>query len=157
MAESLLQTVAAPERDAILAAVPQQRPFRFVDEIVEVSDDHIVGRYRFREDEFFYRGHFPGDPITPGVILIEAMAQTGVVALGLHLAARAGADAHRLTTVFTESNVEFSGLVRPGDVVTTRARKVYFRRMKLKVAAEMTLANGSTVCSGELAGMGVQL
>jgi 3-hydroxyacyl-[acyl-carrier-protein] dehydratase len=157
VAEALVQTVAASERDAILAAVPQQAPFRFVDEIVEVSDDHIVGRYRFRDDEFFYRGHFPGDPITPGVILIEAMAQVGVVALGLHLATRAGVDANGLTTVFTESSVEFSGLVRPGDVVTTRARKVYFRRMKLKVAAEMTLSDGRTVCSGELAGMGVQL
>lgn len=142
---------------AILAAIPQRAPFRFIDEILEVSDEHIVGRYRFRPDEFFYEGHFPGDPITPGVILTEAMAQTGVVALGLHLAASSGADVGGLTTVFTESNVEFSGFVRPGDVVTTVARKIYFRRMKLKVGAEMSLPDGRTVCSGELAGMGVPL
>ena len=47
----------------------------------------LVGAYRFREDEFFYRGHFPGRPITPGVILIETMAQIGVVAFGMYLLA----------------------------------------------------------------------
>ena len=69
----------------ILNNVPQQYPFRFIDEILELDDEHIVGAYRFREDEYFYQGHFPGQPITPGVILIETMAQTGVVAFGLYL------------------------------------------------------------------------
>ena len=69
----------------ILMAVPQQAPFRFIDDILEVDERRITGGYRFREDEYFYRGHFPGRPVTPGVILIEAMAQTGVVAFGLYL------------------------------------------------------------------------
>ena len=142
------------DRRALLAAIPQRRPFRFVDEIVEISDEHIVGRYRFRPDEFFYSGHFPGRPITPGVILVEALAQTGVVALGLHLARTFR---HNLTTVFTEAEVEFSGVVAPGDEVTIRARKIYFRRMKLKVRAEMTLGDGAVVCSGEIAGVGIAL
>jgi 3-hydroxyacyl-[acyl-carrier-protein] dehydratase len=148
--------VETVDTQALLALVPQQRPFRFIDEIVEVSDEHIVGRYRFRSDEFFYAGHFPNNPITPGVILIETIAQTGVVALGLHLTSRID-EAKDLVTVFTETNVEFSGLVQPGDQVTVHARKVYFRRMKLKVQAEMKLEDGTVVCSGELAGMGVKL
>ena len=69
----------------VLAALPQQAPFRFLDEIVELDDEHIVARYTFRDDEDFYRGHFPGNPLTPGVILVETMAQAGVVALGLYL------------------------------------------------------------------------
>ncbi len=142
------------DRRALLAAIPHRRPFRFVDEIVEISDEHIVGRYRFRPDEFFYSGHFPGRPITPGVILIETLAQTGVVALGLHLARASGRD---LTTVFTEAEVEFSGVVAPGEQVTIRARRIYFRRMKLKVRAEMTRDDGAPVCSGEIAGMGITL
>ena len=64
--------------DSILKAVPQQPPFRFVDEIIELDENRVLGAYRFREDEYFYKGHFPDRPITPGVILVEAMAQTGV-------------------------------------------------------------------------------
>ena len=58
--------VLSPEE--VLAMVPQQEPFRFIDEIVELDDDHIVATYTFREDQDFYRGHFPGNPVTPGVI-----------------------------------------------------------------------------------------
>ena len=157
MAEALVQTVAASERDAILAAVPQQAPFRFVDEIVEVSDDHIVWRYRFRDDEFFYRGHFPGDPITPGVILIEAMAQAGVVALRIYLFSMEASkeDLAKLVTVFTDANVEFTGTVKPGDRVHTTGRVTFFRRRKLRAAVEMRLDDGTVVCSGELSGLGV--
>ena len=71
----------------VLDLVPQQPPFRFIDEIIRLDEEQIVGAYRFREDEYFYRGHFPGRPITPGVILIEAMAQVGVVAFGIYLLA----------------------------------------------------------------------
>src|SRR4030042_2600150 len=72
-------------RKKILEMVPQRPPVRFIEDILELDEDHIVGAYRFRSDEYFYRGHFPGMPITPGVILIETMAQTGVVAFGLSL------------------------------------------------------------------------
>ncbi len=71
----------------ILALVPQQAPFRFIDEIISMDEENITGAYRFKEDEFFYRGHFPGRPITPGVILIETMAQVGATAFGIYLMA----------------------------------------------------------------------
>ncbi|MGB3565423.1 MAG: beta-hydroxyacyl-ACP dehydratase [Thermoanaerobaculia bacterium] len=139
----------------LLALVPQRTPFRFVDEIVEVDESHIVGRYTFRDDEFFYTGHFPAKPITPGVILVETMAQIGLVALGLYLAAVSPAiDEQNLLVWFTEADVEFTGIVGPGDQVTVSAEKIYFRKLKLKVAAEMTLADGTVVCAGELAGVG---
>ena len=59
----------------VLALLPQQEPFRFLDEILELDSDHIVARYTFRRDADFYRGHFPGNPLTPGVILVETIAQ----------------------------------------------------------------------------------
>ena len=141
----------------ILSRVPQQEPFRFIDEITELDDEHIVASYRFHEDADFYRGHFPGDPITPGVILIETMAQAGVVALGLYLCAleRSPEELEKLITVFTDANVEFSGTVRPGDRVTTVGRKTFFRRLKLQSKVEMRLDDGTVVCSGVLSGMGV--
>ncbi len=148
-------------RERILKAVPQQRPFRFIDEILELDGDHIVGAYRFREDEDFYRGHFPDRPITPGVILIETMAQTGVVAFGIYLVTagndRSLEEAKGLRTLFTVAeNVEFNGLVKPGERVIIRAEKVYFRRGSLKAKIAMERESGEVVCSGVLAGMGVQ-
>jgi 3-hydroxyacyl-[acyl-carrier-protein] dehydratase len=142
----------------ILELLPQQEPFRFVDEILEVDEEHIVARHTFRRDAFFYRGHFPGNPITPGVLLIEAMAQTGVVALGIYLVARERSleDVRRVLTVFTDVTAEFSGVVRPGDTVTMSARKVFFRRMKLRSEVEMRLADGSLVATATLAGMGIE-
>ncbi|MGH7818345.1 MAG: 3-hydroxyacyl-ACP dehydratase FabZ family protein, partial [Candidatus Binatia bacterium] len=53
----------------ILAVIPQREPFRFIDEILEIDAEHIVASVRFRADHDFYRGHFPGRAITPGVIL----------------------------------------------------------------------------------------
>ena len=138
--------------------LPQQEPFRFVDEILEIGDDHIVARYTFRPEADFYRGHFPGNPITPGVLLIEAMAQTGVVALGIYLVARERGveEVRRVLTVFTDVTAEFAGVVRPGDTVTIRARKVFFRRMKLRAEVEMRKGDGSLVATATVAGMGIE-
>lgn len=139
--------------------VPQQAPFRFIDEILELDEEHIVGAYRFSGDEYFYRGHFPGMPITPGVILIETMAQTGVVAFGLYLSMLRdkGMEKNKdLLTLFTlAENVEFAGVVRPGERVVITGRKVYFRGNQLKVGVSMARANGEEVCSGVLAGKGI--
>ncbi|MEE2899652.1 MAG: 3-hydroxyacyl-ACP dehydratase FabZ family protein [Gemmatimonadota bacterium] len=155
MSDVAAGVVLTPEE--VLAMLPQKEPFLFVDEVVEVSGEHIVARFTFREDHDFYRGHFPGRPVTPGVILLESLAQVGVVALGLYLIARdqgreAVLDALAL---FTDANIEFTGLVSPGDRVTIRATKVFFRRGKIRSAAEMTLDDGTVVCSGTISGMGV--
>lgn len=147
--------VLPPER--VVELLPQVDPFRFVDEIVELDEDHIVATYRFRPDAWFYRGHFPGNPVTPGVILLEAMAQASVVALGIHLLAlQGGLDmVERHIALFTDAEVEFGGLVEPGARVTTRAHKKFFRRMKIRSEAEMSLDDGTLVCSGTISGMAV--
>jgi 3-hydroxyacyl-[acyl-carrier-protein] dehydratase len=140
----------------VLDLIPQQDPFRFIDEIIELDDDHIVGTYRFRPEADFYRGHFPGNPVTPGVILIESLAQVGIVALGIYLLAQESeADTSKMMTLFTDTDVEFSGIVNPGDRVTVTAQKVFFRRRKLRSKAEMKLDDGTLVCSGTVSGMGI--
>lgn len=141
----------------ILELLPQQEPFRFVDEILEVDEEHIVATYRYRPEADFYRGHFPGNPVTPGVILLETVAQIGVVALGIYLVGLTGGpDAVRRTlALFVDAEVEFSGVVRPGDRVTVHARKVFYRRGKIRSRAEMTLEDGTVVCTATISGMGV--
>ena len=141
----------------VLEMLPQQEPFRFVDEILELDDEHIVASYRFRPEADFYRGHFPGNPVTPGVILVEAMAQVGVVALGIYLVSRevSAAEVGRLLTMFTDMTIDFCGVVKPGDRVRISGRKEFFRRRKLRSKVEMHLEDWTLVCSGTVSGMGV--
>jgi len=153
-------TVATASRpglspQGVLERIPQRPPFRFVDEILELDEEHIVATYRFRPDEYFYEGHFPGNPITPGVVLIETIAQSGVVALGLYLHSLASPDVSRPLALFTEAEAEFHDVVRPGQQVTVRARKLFFRRGKLRVEATLHTDDGKLACSGTFSGMGV--
>lgn len=141
----------------ILDLVPQQAPFRFIDNIVSVNEDGIVGQYTFKEDESFYAGHFPGQPVTPGVILLEAMAQTGVVAFGLYLLSLQldQSELDRWLTLFSDAEVEFSRPVYPGELVTITAEKVFWRRMKLKAKVTMHNSANELVASCVISGMGV--
>jgi 3-hydroxyacyl-[acyl-carrier-protein] dehydratase len=142
----------------VLALLPQQAPFRFLDRLTAVDEQGASGEYTFRTDEFFYRGHFPGDPVTPGVILIETMCQTGLVAFGIYLLGLEvpREEVARTVTLFTDSEVEFERIVRPGETVRVTAEKVFWRRRKLRSRVVLTLADGTPVAKGTVAGMGVR-
>lgn len=147
-------------KQEVLQLLPQQPPFRFIDEIISIDDEHIVGAYRFREDEYFYRGHFPGNPITPGVILIETMAQVGVVAFGIYLLSRQKnmrpSQLDMPLSLFSLADaIEFKRIVAPGERVIVKAKKVYFRKNTIKADVSMERENGEIICSGKLSGMGV--
>jgi len=141
----------------ILRMVPHREPFRFIDEILSIDDDHIVASYRFRADHDFYGGHFPGRPVTPGVILLEAMAQAALIAHGVYLLAKEtpSEEIERTLSVFTDAEIEFSAMVPPGARVLTTSRKLFYRRGRLRSEARMHLEDGTLVCSGRLSGMGV--
>jgi 3-hydroxyacyl-[acyl-carrier-protein] dehydratase len=142
----------------VLDLLPQQPPFRFVDEILEIDEQRIAGCYTFRPDESFYAGHFPGRPITPGVILLESMCQVGVVALGIYLFSldHSADEARRWTTLFVEAESEFLRTVLPGDTVTVRGEKIYWRRHKLRARIEMFAADGALVARTTASGLGVR-
>jgi 3-hydroxyacyl-[acyl-carrier-protein] dehydratase len=141
----------------VLARIPQREPFRFVDEILEIDDEHVVAAYRWRPESDFYRGHFPGDPVTPGVLLIECLAQASVVALGAYLLAKElpEEEAAKIVPFFSDANVDFTGMVPPGARVRMESRKVFWRRRKLRVEGSVVLEDGTVACSGTLSGVGV--
>src|SRR3954462_10225616 len=98
---------------AIKSAIPHREPFLLIDEIVEQTDNHIVCRKTFTGEEFWYLGHYPEFPLTPGVLLCEAAMQAGAVVL-----AKVGADNPDCVPVVSRMNhVKFKAMVRPGDTV----------------------------------------
>jgi 3-hydroxyacyl-[acyl-carrier-protein] dehydratase len=144
------------EMQQVLDKLPQKPPFLFIDKIIELSDNHIVAQRRFRADEDFYRGHFPGDPVTPGVILVEAMAQAGLVALGIYLLSKEQPDI-KMRTLFSDCSVDFLEMVRPGSLVTIYGERIFWRRNKLKSKVELKLEDGTLAAHGTVSGLGVVL
>lgn len=138
--------------ETIHSLLPYRPPFLFVDQFTELSDTGAKGSYRFKEDEYFYTGHFPDQPITPGVILTETMAQIGLVGLGMFLVR--GDEVQESTAfVFTSSQVDFLKPVYPGEEVFVESEKIYFRLKKLKCSVKMLNAAGEIVCQGTMSGM----
>ena len=121
----------------LLRHMPQQEPFRFVDEVLEADERHIVCRYTYRPEDGFYRGHFPGQPVTPGVILLETMAQSGVVLQGIYLLLKEGSSTSEYRTMFTDAQVEWHSPVKPGETVTIHAELLTWRKMRIRSKVEL--------------------
>ncbi len=149
-------TILTPTQ--LLERLPQQRPFRFVDEILSVDEQSIHGRYTFRQDEVFYPGHFPGNPVTPGVILLESMCQVGVVCQGIYLVARdlPPEQQHGWLTLFSDAEVEFTRSVVPEETVEIHGELVFWRRRKLRATVTMTNQDGVMVARTTASGIGVR-
>ena len=105
----------AIDSDALVALLPHRPPFRFVDAVDAVEPGvSVQGRYRVTGDEAFLAGHFPGNPVFPGVLQLEALAQTGAIAV-LADDRYAG----KLPLFGGVEKVRFRRLVRPGDELVT--------------------------------------
>ena len=123
-------------RAAILAAIPHRPPFLFVDEVLTWTDSEIVCAYRFKENEFFFEGHYPGAPIVPGVILCESAMQAGAI-----FATKIFRDEERspdkMPVVGRMTDVKFKRIVRPGERVEQhisfkeRMGSAYYLRAKV--------------------------
>ena len=135
----------------IITKLPYSKPFLFVDELLSIDENGVEGCYTFDENLDFYKGHFKDNPITPGVILTEAMAQIGLVCLGIYLLN----DTFNKNTAIalTSSEMEFLKPVYPKEKVTVVSEKIYFRFGKLKCKVIMKNEKEEIVCSGTIAGM----
>jgi len=138
-------------KQEIISKLPYSKPFLFVDELLHIDENGVEGTYTFDENLDFYKGHFKNNPITPGVILTEVMAQIGLVCLGIYLLN----DTFNKDTAIalTSNEIEFSKPVFPNEKVTVVSEKMYFRFGKLKCKVTMKNEKGEVVCSGTIAGM----
>lgn len=135
----------------IIQYLPYQAPFLFVDTIDEISDAGVTGSYTFAGDSFFYEGHFKDNPVTPGVIITEVMAQIGVVCLGIHLLNPGKSALPKIA--LTSHKIDFYIPVFPNEKITIVSEKQYFRFNKLKCFVKALNKEGELVARGEIAGM----
>ena len=135
----------------IILKLPYSKPFLFVDEIIAIDENGVEGNFTFNENLDFYKGHFKDNPVTPGVILTEVMAQIGLVCLGIFLL---NDKLNKETLIaLTSIDIEFLKPVFPKEKVIVISKKVYFRFGKLKCKVIMKNEKGEEVCNGMISGM----
>jgi len=110
-------TIAHPTLEKIHAAIPHRAPMLLVDEIVSQDESTIVCKKTFREEEYFFQGHYPGHPIAPGIILCESAVQSGAVLLALTLETGEG-----VPVLTRMDNVKFKRMVHPGDSIENHVK-----------------------------------
>ncbi len=141
------------KRNTIIQHLPYKPPFLFVEELSHISENGSEGYYTFKNDEFFYQGHFKDRPITPGVILIEVMAQIGVVCLGIYLLKKNFTDLKKPQIALTSNKIDFFLPVKPKERVKVVSEKIYFRLNKLKCKVQLFNKKNELVCRGTISGM----
>ena len=130
----------------ILNALPHRYPFVMVDRVIERTDDSLVAIKNVTINEPYFQGHFPGQPVMPGVLQVEAMAQ----AAGLIMLGRAAIDeAPKVVFFMSADNVKFRKAVTPGDTLEIRAKLTKIRG-RIAAAECECLVNGETVSSADL-------
>ena len=132
--------------DDIMKMLPHRPPFLLVDKIFELSENHVVGLKNVTMNEPFFPGHFPGAPVMPGVLQIEAMAQAGGVLL-----LNTVPDPENYLTLFMKmDNVKFKRPVKPGDTLIFKLELISPIRRGICHMKGSAFANGKLVTEGEL-------
>ena len=130
------------KRDELMKFLPHRDPMLLVDEMEIDSYGVCHAKYLVKEDEFFCKGHFPGNPIVPGVIQCEIMAQSCALLVKDEIQGK--------TTLYTGiDKVRFKNIVKPGDLCEITARLKVRRASIFYCQAELRV-NGNLCCKGEL-------
>lgn len=113
--------------EEIKKILPHREPFLFVDEVLKMDDKRIVAKRTIRAEEYFFKGHFPSEPIMPGVLIVEAIAQTGGVML---LRKYPGA----IPLFMGIDRARFRKIVKPGDTLIIEVELLQERGTIVKIA-----------------------
>ena len=133
--------------DTIKQLLPHRDPFLFVDAILESDGEKfIVGQKKLSPDEFYFKGHFPGNPVMPGVIQVETMAQVAGL-LTIEFANKKGLTITPFLT--TINNAKFRRVIRPGDTLRIEAKLLRIHGLSGKFHGKI-LVNGKVASEAEL-------
>ncbi len=130
------------DQEEIKSILPHRPPFLFVDEVLEIDEKRIVARKDVRPEEYFFAGHFPNEPIMPGVLIIEALAQTGGIML---LRKYRG----MIPLFMSIDQARFKKIVRPGDTLVMEVELLQERGSIAKVFG-VAKVNGIVVCEATI-------
>lgn len=125
---------------AIEDVLLHRKPFLFVDSIDEADEKHTIGKYTYKEDEFFFKGHFPTHPVVPGVLLIELMAQVG----GAGCAYAEILEPGKLFVLGSVEKAKFKKEVHPLDTCTVEVENLRVSKLLIK-------QKGTVYVDGEVA------